>query len=87
MMLSEIPINIFSEFDHLIQRAYEVLILSGIVKELRELSISASPKKRKKATFALEFLKKVGIKIIEENLLPNETYDDYIVRIAKKRNL
>ncbi|MFX1518630.1 MAG: PIN domain-containing protein [Promethearchaeota archaeon] len=85
-MLSEIQINIFSEFDRIIQKKYALITLSGIVKELQGLLINSKTKKRKKVEFALQFLKSAQVKILNEELLSSETIDEYIIRIAKKSN-
>ncbi len=83
-MLSEIQINIISELDRLVKREYEVIALSGILKELQALLQNSKPKKRRKIEFALQFLQKQNIEVLNEELLPNETIDEYILRIAKK---
>jgi rRNA-processing protein FCF1 len=85
-MLSEIQINIISELDRLVKREYELIALSGVLTELQGLlSRSRSkPKKRKKVEFALRFLQEQNIRVLNEKLLPNETADAYILRIAKK---
>jgi hypothetical protein len=86
MMLSEIQINIISELDRLVKREYELIALSGVLTELQGLLSKSKPKKRKKVEFALRFLQEQNIKILNEKLLPNETADEYILRIAKKTN-
>ena len=83
-MLSEIQINIISELDRLVKREYELIALSGILKELQALLQNSKPKKRRKIEFALQFLQKQNIEVVNEELLPNETIDEYILRIAKK---
>ncbi|MCK5588353.1 MAG: hypothetical protein KAI34_06495 [Candidatus Lokiarchaeota archaeon] len=83
-MLSEIQINIISELDRLVKREYELIALSGILKELQALLQNSKPKKRRKIEFALQFLQKQNIEVLNEELLPNETIDEYILRIAKK---
>ena len=84
IMLSEIQINIISELDRLVKREYELVALSGVITELKELLSKSKPKKRKKVEFALRFLKEQNIKVLDEQFLPNETTDEYILRIAKK---
>ncbi len=84
-MLSEIQINILSELDRLVHRSYELVALSGIVTELQGLLKNSKPKKRKKVEFALRFIDKYKIKILDEEILPIETTDEYIHRIAKKK--
>jgi len=83
-MLSEIQINIISELDRLVKREYELIALSGVLTELEGLLSKSKPKKRKKVEFALRFLREQNIKVLNEKLLPNETADQYILRIAKK---
>jgi rRNA-processing protein FCF1 len=83
-MLSEIQINIISELNRLVKRDYELIVLSGVLKELEGLASKSKPKKRKKVEFALRFLREQNIKVLNEKLLPNETADQYILRIAKK---
>jgi rRNA-processing protein FCF1 len=84
MMLSEIQINIISELDRLVKREYELIALSGVLTELQGLLCKSKPKKRKKVEFALRFLQEQNIKVLDEKLLPNETADEYILRVAKK---
>jgi rRNA-processing protein FCF1 len=83
-MISEIQINIISELDRLVKQEYELIALSGVLTELQELLSKSKQKKKKKVEFALRFLKEQNIKVLDEKLLPNETADDYILRIAKK---
>ncbi|MFX1466806.1 MAG: twitching motility protein PilT, partial [Promethearchaeota archaeon] len=83
-MLSEIQINIISELDRLIKREYELIALSGVITELQGLLRQSKPKKRKKVEFALRFLQEQNIRVLNEKLLPNETADEYILRVAKK---
>ena len=83
-MLSEIQINLISELDRLVKRDYELIVLSGVLTELQGLLSKSKPKKRKKVEFALRFLREQNIKVLNEKLLPNETADQYILRIAKK---
>ena len=83
-MLSEIQINIISELDRLVKKEYELIALSGVLTELQGLLRKSKPKKRKKVEFALRFLREQNIKVLNEKVLPNETADEYILRIAKK---
>ncbi len=83
-MLSEIQIDIISDLDRLVKREYELIALSGVITELQGLLSTSKPKKRKKVEFALRFLQEQNIKVLNEKLLPNETADEYILRIAKK---
>jgi rRNA-processing protein FCF1 len=83
-MLSEIQINIISELDRLVKIEYELVALSGVITELQGLLSKSKPKKRKKVEFALRFIQEQNIKVLDEKLLPNETADEYILRIAKK---
>lgn len=89
-MLSEVQIDIISELDRLVKREYELVALSGIITELQGL-LSKSEKEgrvrlRKKVEFALEFLKTAQIKIFKEELLSSEPIDEYIIRVAKKKD-
>ncbi len=88
-MLSEIQINIISELDRLVKREYELIALSGVITELQGL-LSKYEKEgrvrlRKKVEFALEFLKTAQIKIFKEELLSSEPIDEYIIRVARKK--
>ncbi len=83
-MLSEIQIDIISDLDRLVKREYELIALSGVITELQGSLSTSKPKKRKKVEFALRFLQEQNIKVLNEKLLPNETADEYILRIAKK---
>jgi rRNA-processing protein FCF1 len=78
----EFKIDIFAELSRLLNRNYELILLSPVKRELETLTQKSSPKTRKNATFALTLAEKLTFVKIQEK--PNEPTDDTIIRIAKQ---
>lgn len=75
-------VDIFDELSKLLNRRYELVILSSTQKELKGLTESSSQKIQKQALLALSLAKKCSFVNIEKS--QNESYDDVIVRIASE---
>ncbi len=80
----EYKIDIFTELQNLLNRNYDLVLISPVKKELETLTQKSSPKIRKYATFALCLAEKCTYVKVEEK--PNEPTDDAILRIAKQWN-
>jgi rRNA-processing protein FCF1 len=78
----EFKIDIFAELSRLLNRNYELVLLSPVKRELETLTQKSSPKTRKNAAFALSLAEKCTYVNIQEK--PNEPTDDAIIRIAKQ---
>jgi rRNA-processing protein FCF1 len=78
----EFKIDIFSELSRLLNRNYELILLSPVKRELETLTQKSSPKTRKNATFALTLAEKFTYVKVQEK--PNEQTDDAIFRTAKQ---
>ncbi len=78
----EFKIDIFDELSRLLNRNYELILLSPVKRELETLTQKSSPKTRKNAAFALTLAEKLTYVKIPEK--PNEPTDDAIIRIAKQ---
>jgi uncharacterized protein len=77
----QFKIDFISELDTLLERRYELILLSPVKQELEALSSSGSPKMRKMASSALklaEKCKQVKLKVPETTLV-----DDTIIEAAK----
>lgn len=77
----QFKIDIFDEIESLIGR-FEPIVLSTTLEELKKLSKAKSGKTSKQALLALELARKC--RIVEVNRRPCESYDDVILRMAKK---
>ena len=75
-------IDIFTELQHLLNRNFELILLSTIKNELETLQTKSSPKTRKNATFALGLSEKCTYVKVREN--PKEPTDDAILRVSKQ---
>jgi hypothetical protein len=80
----EFKIDIFTELLGLLNRNFELVLLSPVKKELETLASQGSPKIRRNAAFALSLSDKCVFVSVPEK--PNEQTDDAITRIAKKWN-
>ena len=79
----QFKIDVFDEIEALIGR-FEPIVLSTTLEELKKLSRVKSEKISRQALSALKLAKKC--KIIEVNRRSGESYDDVILRLAKKYN-
>jgi len=80
----QFKIDVFAELSRLLNRNFDLILLSPVKHELETLAENKSPKTRKTAAFALSIAEKCTyVKVTEK---PNEPTDDAIARIAKKWN-
>ena len=75
-------IDIFSELKRLLNRNFELILLSPVKRELKALAEKGSPKMRKNACYALKLAERC--KYLEVDDLASALTDDIIVRIAKE---
>ena len=77
-------IDIFTGLEELLNKNFELILLSPVKKELEMLTKKSSPDEVKKAKFALSLASKCTyVKVPEKRLEPT---DDAILRIAKQWN-
>ncbi|MCD6465858.1 hypothetical protein J7L27_05795 [Candidatus Bathyarchaeota archaeon] len=79
----QFKIDVFDEIESLIGR-FEPIVLSTTLEELEKLLKMKSGKIGKQALSALELAKKC--KVMEVDRKSGESYDDVILRVAKKYN-
>ena len=76
----QFKIDIFNELTRVLNRNFDLVLLSPVKRELETLAKKSSPKTRKNAVFALALAEKCKyVKVLEK---PKELTDDAIVRIA-----
>ena len=80
----QFKIDIFAELERILNRNYELFLLSPVKRELETLAMKSSPKMRKNASFALAMAEKCTyVKVPEKK---EEQTDDAILRIARAWN-
>ncbi len=79
----EFKIDIFTDLGQLLNRNFELILLSTVKRELEELAEKGSPKMRKNASYALKLAEKCKYVEVDASALT----DDMIVKIAKERGL
>jgi rRNA-processing protein FCF1 len=77
-------IDIFSELEKLLNRNFDLILLSSVKHELETLAVRGSPRMRKNASFALKFSEKC--KYVDVGKSPKVSTDDVIVEIASEWN-
>jgi len=77
----ELKLDIFYELRQLLNRNFELVILSPVKSELETLAQKSSPKIRRNATFALELASKCTYVRVSEK--SNEPTDEAIIRVAQ----
>ncbi|MCW4018416.1 MAG: DNA-binding protein [Candidatus Bathyarchaeota archaeon] len=75
-------IDIFAELERVLNRNFELILLSPVKKELETLNQKKSPKTQKHAAFTLTLAEKCTY--VNVPAKPNEPTDDAIIRIAKE---
>jgi uncharacterized protein len=80
----QFKIDIFTELSRVLNRNFELILLSPVKRELETLAEKSGPKTRKDALFALSIAEKCTYVKVPES--PKELIDDAIARIAKKWN-
>lgn len=82
MLPANLGLDIFNALDHIVQRAYKPVVLSGILGELEKLHLEGGKKQKMAVKLALKFAEKCAV--LEEELLEKENIDDYVIRVAEK---
>jgi rRNA-processing protein FCF1 len=78
----QFKIDVFSDLERLLNRSFEVILLSSVKRELEALARKGSPKMRKNASYALKLAKKC--RYVEVDFPASELTDDVIVKIAEE---
>ncbi len=78
----QFKIDIFAELHRVLNRRFDLVLISPVKTELEILKQKSSPKVRKEATFALSLAEKCTfVKVTKK---PNELTDDAILRVANE---
>jgi rRNA-processing protein FCF1 len=75
----QFKIDVFEELERLLNRRFELILLSTVRHELKTLEAEGSPKTRRMATFALKFAEKCKYVDVASS---GRTVDDVIVEVA-----
>ena len=78
----QFKIDIFSELEGLLNKRFDLILLSSVKRELETLAKKGSPKTRKNATYALKLGEKCTYVKVEDH--ESSQVDDVIVETAKK---
>ncbi len=78
----QFKIDIFSELDRLINRNFDLILLTPVKRELETVAQKSSPKVRKQAIYALQLAEKCKLVDVEMGL--TKEVDDIILETAKK---
>ncbi|MEM2107735.1 MAG: DNA-binding protein [Candidatus Bathyarchaeia archaeon] len=78
----QFKIDIFNDLRLLLNRNFELILLSSVKRELDALAEKGPPSMRKNASYALKFAEKC--KYFDIETFESETTDDVIVRVAKE---
>jgi rRNA-processing protein FCF1 len=78
----QFKIDIFSDLERLLNRSFEVILLSPVKRELEAIARKGSPKMRKNASYALKLAKKC--RYVEVDFPASALTDDVIVKIAEE---
>ena len=80
---SQFKIDVFGELERLLNRRFELILLSPVKHELEILAGKGSPKTRKMAGYALKLAEKCRyIKVDSDDV--EETVDDVILKVASE---
>src|SRR5512136_1034481 len=77
----QFKIDIFGELERILNRRFELVVLSPVLNELRTLASEGRPKIRKMASFAIKFAEKCRYVEVRSAA---ETVDDTIIDVAAK---
>lgn len=77
-------IDIFSELERLLNRRFELVLLSAVKQELEILAVKGSPKIRKDACCALKFSESCRLVKVATSI--SALTDDIIVEVAREWN-
>jgi rRNA-processing protein FCF1 len=78
----QFKIDVFNDLKRLLNRSFELILLSPVKRELEALAEKSSPKMRKNASYALKLAEKC--KYVEVDAPASALTDDVIVKIAKE---
>ena len=78
----QLKLDIFSDLKRLLNRSFELILLSPVKQELKVLAITGSPKMRKNASYALKLAEKC--RYVEVDTPSSALTDDIIIEIAKE---
>jgi rRNA-processing protein FCF1 len=78
----QFKIDIFRDLERLLNRSFEVILLSPVKRELEAIARKGSPKMRKNASYALKLAKKC--RYVEVDFPASALTDDVIVKIAEE---
>jgi rRNA-processing protein FCF1 len=77
----QFKVDIYGELERLLNRRFELILLSSVRDELKTLASDSPPKTRKMAAFALEYAKKCRLVEVHSSA---KTVDDAIVETAAR---
>jgi uncharacterized protein len=77
----QFKIDIYGELERILNRRFELVLLSSVLNELRTLASEGRPKIRKMAAFAIEFAEKCRYVEVRSAA---KTVDDTIIDVAAK---
>jgi rRNA-processing protein FCF1 len=80
----QFKIDVFGELERLLNRRFELILLSPVQRELEILAAEGSPKTRKMAIFALKLAERCRYVEVKSN---GRMTDDIIVETATKRGM
>jgi len=80
----QFKIDVFEELKMLLNRNFELVLLSPIRRELEKLAEKGSPKTRKNAYYALKLAEKCRLVEVNEKFV--DSPDDVIVQMAREWN-
>jgi len=80
----QFKIDIDAELTTMLNKNFDLIVLSAVKRELEMLAEKSSPQQRKNARYALKLAQKY--KNVKTNGRPNVTTDDVIVDTAKEWN-
>jgi rRNA-processing protein FCF1 len=76
----QFKMDIFRELECLLNRRFDLILLSAVKRELETLATKGSPKTRREAAFALRLAE--NCKLMEVAASPESDVDDVIVKVA-----
>jgi rRNA-processing protein FCF1 len=78
----QFKIDVFSDLKRLLNRSFELILLSSVKRELEALARKGSPKIRKNASYALKLAE--NCRYVEVDFPASMLTDDVIVKIAEE---
>ncbi len=78
----QFKIDVFSDLKRLLNRSFELILLSPVKHELETLARKGSPKMRKNASYALKLAEKC--RYVEVDFPASALTDDVIVEVAEE---